>query len=93
MPAPLDMEFIVRTFLALPVSIALIGLATGCATPAQQAARAQHEMEQTMAIYGPACEKLGYPANTDPWRNCIMQLSYKDDVQRYSAYVAPFWSY
>jgi hypothetical protein len=92
-PAQLDMGTIMRTYLALPVSIAFIGLLAGCATPEQQAAHAQQEMERTMAIYGPACERLGYQANTDQWRNCVMQLSYKDDVQRYSAYVAPFWSY
>jgi hypothetical protein len=83
----------VRPLLALSLLSLPIGLLSACATPAQQAAYAQHEMEQTMAIYGPACEKLGYAANTDPWRNCVMQLSYKDDMQRYSFTAAPYWAY
>lgn len=82
-----------RPLLALSILSLPIGLLCACATPEQQSAYAQHEMERTMAIYGPACEKLGYTANTDPWRNCVMQLSYKDDVQRYSITTAPYWAY
>ncbi|HEY8100012.1 MAG TPA: hypothetical protein VIF82_04610 [Burkholderiaceae bacterium] len=82
-----------RTFIALPILLLQIVLLAGCATPAQEAAYAQHEMERTMAIYGPACEKLGYAANTDPWRNCVMQLSYKNDIQRYSFTMSPYWAY
>lgn len=36
----------------------------GCATPEQRAERA-------MVRFGPYCEKLGYTADTDQWRNCV----------------------
>jgi hypothetical protein len=87
------MEVIVRTFIALTSLLLPIALLAGCATPAQEALYAQHEMERTMTIYGPACEKLGYVANTDAWRNCVMQLSYKNDIQRYSFSYGPYWAY
>jgi len=32
---------------------------------------------------GPACARLGYAPDSDPWRNCIVNLSTKDDLQRY----------
>lgn len=54
-----------------------------CATPAQQAAQAEREVDYMVQVYAPACEKLGYTRNTDPWRNCILSLSAKDDVVRY----------
>lgn len=82
-----------RTFLTDLISLASIGLLGGCATQAQQAAYAKHEMERTMAVYGPACEKLGYTANTDSWRNCVMQLSYKNDMQGYGFVASPYWVY
>jgi hypothetical protein len=65
----------------------------GCATPAEQAAEAERDVERMMLIYGPACEKLGFKANTDPWRNCVIGLSQKDAARQssnmYHAY--PFW--
>lgn len=62
----------------------LAGLALGgCATPEQRAAEMQAEMSRMMVIYGPACGKLGYAANSDQWRNCVLQLSAKEDAERY----------
>lgn len=58
-------------------------LLTGCTTPQQRAASAQAEMDRMMVVYGPACSRLGYPSNSDPWRNCVLQLSARDDLQRY----------
>lgn len=57
--------------------------ATACTTPQERAARMQAEMESMIQIYGPACGRLGYPANSDQWRNCILQLSVKDELDRY----------
>lgn len=82
-----------RIFIALPILLLQIAMLAGCSTPAQEAAYAQHEMERSIAIYGPACEKLGYTANTDPWRNCVMQLGYKNDMQRYGFTLSPYWGY
>lgn len=58
-------------------------LLAGCATPEQKAARMQAEVDQMMRIYGPACTRLGYVAQSDQWRNCVVQLSAKEEVQRY----------
>lgn len=58
---------------------------TACATtPEEQAARKRAEMEQMIAIYGPACARLGYQPNSDQWRSCILNLSTKDDLRYYS---------
>lgn len=64
------------------VCLAALALA-GCSTPEQRAADMQAEMARMMYVYGPACAKLGYPANSDQWRNCVLQLSAKEDAQRY----------
>lgn len=58
-------------------------LLAGCTTPQQTAAAAQAEMERMMMVYGAACSKLGFPANSDQWRNCVLQLSARDDLRRY----------
>ena len=76
----------------LSVFIALILAA--CASPAEQAAQVEREVDRMVLVYGPACEKLGFKANTDPWRNCVIGLSQKDAVRQgsnayYHAY--PFW--
>jgi hypothetical protein len=61
-----------------------LGLATAaCTTPQERAAQKQAEVTNLMAVYGPACSRLGYALNSDPWRNCIVNLSTKDDLQRY----------
>lgn len=58
-------------------------LLVGCTTPEQQAANMQAQVDSMMRIYGPACTRLGYPASSDPWRNCVLQLSAKEDMERY----------
>lgn len=45
----------------------------GCATPQERAMQQQVEMERMMAEFGPACSQLGYAANSDPWRDCVLQ--------------------
>lgn len=54
----------------------------GCSTPQQQAQEQQAEVERMIAQYGPACSQLGHAANTDPWRDCVLQLASKNDAQR-----------
>ncbi len=58
-------------------------LLAGCSTPQERAAAKQAEMDNMMVVYGPACNRLGYAANSDQWRSCVLQLSAKDEVQRY----------
>lgn len=65
--------------------IALISatvLLAACATPAEQAAQMEREVDRMIVVYGPACDKLGYQTNTDLWRDCVLRLSTKDDIDR-----------
>ncbi len=55
----------------------------GCTTPQQRAANMQAEMNEMMVIYGPACARLGYVSNSDQWRNCVLQLSAKEEMERW----------
>ena len=54
----------------------------GCSTPQQQALKQQAEMDRMIAEFGPACTKLGYAMNTDPWRDCILQSASKSETWR-----------
>ena len=60
-------------------------LLTGCATTAERAARMQAEVDEMVAVYGPACEKIGFQPGTDPWRNCVLGLSEQKTRERYLA--------
>ena len=71
-----------RTLMLLPVALLLVA----CATPQERAAAKQAEMEHDMVIYGPACVRLGYPANSDQWRSCVLQLGTRDELYRYNTY-------
>jgi hypothetical protein len=68
------------------IPLVLTALLAGCATQAERSARAEREVEQMIQVYGPACEKLGYKSDADPWRDCVMRLSEKDNLERYSRY-------
>jgi hypothetical protein len=67
--------------------LAALGVAilSACATPAEQAARMNSEMDRMVVVYGPACQKLGYSANSDSWRNCVLQLAEREDIDSYVA--------
>jgi len=67
-----------RTFIA---SI-LIVLISGCATQADRTAQVQREVDEMIATYGPACDKLGYKSATDPWRDCVLRLATKDSLEQ-----------
>jgi hypothetical protein len=68
-----------RTTIALTLTL-LLG---GCATQADRAAQQQREVDDMIAVYGPACQKLGYQADTEPWRSCIIQMDTKNAIERY----------
>jgi hypothetical protein len=54
----------------------------GCASnPAAEKEQAVRLMAHKIEIYGPACEKLGYKAETDAWRECI-QNEYGQAIAR-----------
>ena len=71
-----------RTTIVLAAALLL----SACATPQERAARKQAEMTEMIAVYGPACDRLGYAQQTDQWRSCILSLSTKDEVQRYGGH-------
>jgi len=78
-----------RTTIILSAALLL----SACATPQERAARKQAEMAEMITLYGPACDRLGYAQQTDPWRSCILSLSTKDEVQRAGSYpgYGPGW--
>ncbi|MDN4060451.1 hypothetical protein QPK31_19770 [Massilia sp. YIM B02769] len=71
-----------RTLIVLSAALVL----SACATPQEKAARKQAEMAELMQVYGPACDRLGYAQQSDQWRNCIISLSTRDEVQRSGNY-------
>jgi hypothetical protein len=68
-----------RFFYLLPII-----LCAGCATQADRTAQMQREVDDMIAVYGPACEKLGYANGSDPWRNCLLRLNTNQTIARYS---------
>jgi uncharacterized lipoprotein YajG len=76
----------------LSLTLALMLLAA-CSTPQQRAAYAQAQADEMVTVYGPACNRLGYTANTDQWRACILSLSAKEDLRTYLSYPAYYGGY
>lgn len=62
--------------------IASVFLLFGCATPQEQAAKQQAEMDRMIGEFGPACLQLGYPAHSDAWRSCIVQRAASSEAGR-----------
>lgn len=86
----------------LAPTLAGLALLAGCATPQERAARMQAEMARLIEIYGPACVQLGYTVQTDPWRQCVLQLSTREEIERmgppyyggrpyWRGYWGPYW--
>jgi hypothetical protein len=69
----------------LPLALAALLLAA-CSTPQERAARMQAEADEMVAVYGPACLRLGYAVHTDQWRDCIINLSTRDDIRSAVSY-------
>lgn len=42
------------------------------------------EVDEMVAVYGPACERLGYRRDGDPWRDCVIRLATKVEQRFYS---------
>lgn len=62
--------------------VLLVAVLAGCMTQAERIAAEKAEIDEMIRIYGPACEKLGYARDADPWRDCILRLRAYDD-ERY----------
>ena len=67
----------------VPLCLAAALTVAGCATTAERAAQMQSEIDEMVAVYGPACEKLGFAPGADPWRNCVLGLSAQKTRERY----------
>lgn len=70
----------------LLISLVLGTLLAGCQTQAERVAEQEREVEDMIVVYGPACDRLGYQRNSDPWRDCLLRLSTKDSLDRYSGF-------
>lgn len=64
-------------------ALAMLALLGACAaqTPQQRAAVVEKEVEEMIAVYGPACEKLGYKQESDPWRDCVLRLNNREQLR------------
>lgn len=68
-----------HTFLLFVVSMFCL---FGCVSPQERAANEQAKMDRMIVSFGPACDRLGFPANSDQWRNCVTQLAERDEATR-----------
>jgi hypothetical protein len=59
-------------------------LLAGCATQSERAAQVERDVDDMIRVYGPGCEKLGYKGDSDQWRDCVVKLATKDNLERYS---------
>ena len=67
------------------IPLLLIAMLAGCVTtPEQREARIQREVDQMIQTHGPACDKMGYKRDSDPWRDCVLKLSTKESYERYA---------
>ncbi|MFL6631266.1 MAG: hypothetical protein ACJ8HJ_02990 [Massilia sp.] len=66
-----------RTTMALTLAL-LLG---GCATQAERAAQQQREVDDMIAVYGPACERLGNARDSEQWRSCILSLDTRNTLR------------
>lgn len=57
------------------LSLTLLLAACAALTPEERAAKMAQEVDEMIRVYGPACEKLGFPNDSDPWRDCVLRLS------------------
>ena len=75
-------------------AISILGVVlvfAGCATnPQAEQQKATQLMEYKIHVYGPACEKLGFNKDTDPWRECI-QREYEQTQMMRQPY--NYWDY
>lgn len=64
------------------IALLLMLFVAGCATQAERAAAVARDVDDMIRVYGPGCEKLGYKGDSDQWRECILRLAHRDDLQR-----------
>lgn len=60
-----------------------VAMLAACATPQERAAQARAEVEEMMVVYGPACTHMGYAAQSDAWRSCVLNLDTRAELRTY----------
>ena len=70
------MKYSNRALLAITAAALMVSACV--TTPQERAQRVQKDVEDMVQVYGPGCEKLGYTADTDPWRECVLKLNQRD---------------
>jgi hypothetical protein len=63
-------------------ALVILCCTAGCATQEERAAAVSRDVEDMMRVYGPGCEKLGYKSDSDPWRECVLRLATKDQIEQ-----------
>ena len=63
--------------------LALALLLGGCATQAERAEQQVREVDEMIAVYGPACERLGHTRDSEQWRSCILTMDTRRAIERY----------
>jgi hypothetical protein len=64
------------------VIYAALSILAGCATTEQRAAAVSRDVDDMMQVYGPGCERLGYTTSSDGWRECVLRLATKDQIEQ-----------
>jgi hypothetical protein len=72
-----------RTLMMVAGLLALAGCAT---TPEEKSAQVRADVEQMIATYGPACDRLGFKPDDDKWRDCVLRLAQRDERRYYYRY-------
>jgi len=62
--------------------LAALSIVVGCASTTERAAAVSRDVEDMISVYGPGCERLGYTANTDGWRECVLRLATNDRIEQ-----------
>lgn len=77
----------------LPIVLVSALLAACATSPEERRAYAEREANRLRQTHGQTCENLGYQAETDKWRDCLLQLESQRLMQQsywYPGY--PFYS-
>ena len=79
----------------LPILLVTALLAACATTPEERQAAAEREANRLKQTYGQTCEQLGYQAETDKWRDCLLELENQRLMERmdwyYPGYYSPFY--
>lgn len=60
----------------------LLTLAACATTPEERAAQAEQEAARLKYNYGQTCESLGYQAESDKWRDCLLEMENQRLIQQ-----------